>query len=218
MSGCFGSRWRPRASSSAVDWSASDVRLAAQAIDLEAERLSRLVRNLLDLSRIEAGVLRPDLGLFEVRELVEPVVDRLASAFDGRIVEIDMPPELPPVRVDDVFFDAALTNLLENAARYAVGAHVRVQARLRGQDWVELAVEDGGPGVPVEMLDRLFDKFLRVERRGDGARRGLGIGLSVVRGLVEAMGGDVTATGSALGGLAVRLTLPAGLPPDGIDG
>jgi signal transduction histidine kinase len=78
---------------------------------------------------------------------------------------------------------------------------------------IELVVEDGGPGVPPEARARLFDKFYRVGRRGEGSRRGLGIGLSVVLGMVEAMGGTVQAGTSELGGLAVRVVLPAAPAP-----
>jgi two-component system sensor histidine kinase KdpD len=192
----------------AVDWSPDERRSLARAIDLEAERLSRVVRNVLDLSRIQAGTIVPELEVFELRGLVDPVVDRLAATVGERLVTIAISDDLPPVLVDAVFFDEVLTNLLENAARYAPPpAPIRIAASGTDRGYAVLVVEDGGPGVPPEALGRVFDKFYRVERPREGARRGLGIGLSVVRGLVEAMGGTVEATRSELGGLAIRLTL-----------
>ncbi len=199
-----------------VDWSPVGLRAAAQAIDLEAERLSRVVRNLLDLSRIEGGALRLEPGVFALDELVEPVVNRLEPILDGRSVVVDLASDLPPVSVDDVLFDAILTNLLENAARYAPApAPMRVRGSRLGDDRVEVTVEDGGPGVSPAALPHLFDKFYRVDHPGEGARRGLGIGLSVVRGLVEAMGGRAEAAPSELGGLAIRVTVPVAILPPG---
>lgn len=199
----------------AVTWTEAERRAAALTIDGEAERLDRLVRNLLDLGRIEAGELRPDIEVHELRALVEPAVDRLRLTSRTVDIDIDLPDDLPLVAVDAVFLDAILSNLLENAARHAPGAPIRIGARAADSARVDLAVEDGGPGVPDELLTRLFDRFYRVPRRGEGARHGMGIGLSVVRGLVRAMGGDATASRSELGGLAIHLALPAAPPPDG---
>jgi two-component system sensor histidine kinase KdpD len=197
-----------------VPWSAEGMRATARTIDAEADRLNRLVRNLLDLSRIEAGVLRPDLEALDVEDLVDAAVRRAAPLFTGRQVEIDLPDGLPAVRADAVFLDEALANLLENAARHAgPQARVRVAGAVRDDGHeVVLAVEDSGPGVAADALSRIFEKFQRGGRDGrdpDGSRRGMGIGLSVVRGFVEAMGGTVHAGRSAgLGGLRVEIDLP----------
>lgn len=201
----------------AVQWPPEEARSLARSIDTEAERLSDIVRNLLDLSRIQAGALVPELEVFELRELVEPVVRRLESLLGERPVIIEVADDLPPVLVDPVLLDAVISNLLENAARYSARtAPVRITARAGDDGSVEMVVEDGGPGVPTTALDRVFDKFFRVARPGEGARRGLGIGLTIVRGFVEAMGGHARAGRSELGGLAVHLTLPiAPAPPSG---
>ena len=117
---------------------------------------------------------------------------------------------LPPVRVDALFVDQIVTNLLENAARYASDRRIRVSASLVAGDEAELVVEDGGPGVPAAALPRLFDRFYRVPRkqaRGDSG--GSGVGLAVVRGLAEAMGGAANARHSEFGGLAVAVRLQA---------
>lgn len=196
-----------------TDWGPKEEHEAAAAIDREAERLNRLVSNLLDLSRIEAGGLTPQTGVFVVRDLVDATLSRLRAQLAGRTTTVELPETIPPVRVDDVFMDQILTNLLENAARYTPSStQLRISARGTGPDRVTVTVEDGGPGVPAEAMNRLFDKFYRVPRVGEGARRGTGIGLTVVRGLAEAMGGSIDVRRSALGGLAFDLTLPAEPP------
>ncbi len=209
-----------------VPWSADGTRETARAIDVEADRLNRLVQNLLDLSRIEAGVLRPDHEALDLEDLVESVVARLAPLFDGRSVEVDLPPNLPPVRGDAVYLDQVLANLLENAARHAGrGARVLVSARVIGAGTsgadavVALLIEDSGPGVAAEALPRIFEKFQRVARGADESRRGMGVGLSLVQGFVAAMGGTVRAGRSvSLGGLAVEIHLPVDeLPLDADD-
>lgn len=190
-----------------VEWPPDQRREIATSIDREAEWLNRLVTNLLDMSRVEAGELRPSLAVFELSDLVEEAVRRSAPSLTGHPVEIRISPDLPPVMVDEVFIEQVLANTLDNAAKYGgPGAPIRVSASSDEQR-VRIVVEDGGSGVPPETLPRLFEKFYRVPRKGEGSRRGTGIGLSVVRGLVEAMGGRVEAHASELGGLAVELDL-----------
>ncbi|HEX8940361.1 MAG TPA: DUF4118 domain-containing protein [Candidatus Limnocylindrales bacterium] len=216
----------------------SEVRELAASIDAEAARLGRLVRDLLDLSRIEAGSLRPRLEPYELVDLVEPVAERLRPVLGDLRLDLDLPAELPPVIVDATFADEIVTNLLENAARYAPGGRARVGAAVvpgarAAAGAVELVVEDDGPGVPPGAFDRIFDKFYRVPvdgrvraagapvidvagarsaRPATGPRVGMGVGLAVVRGLALAMGGSVRAEASRLGGLAVVVTLPAAGP------
>ncbi|MGZ8475167.1 MAG: sensor histidine kinase [Candidatus Limnocylindria bacterium] len=185
----------------------ADRRAAAQLIDVEAERLNRLVGSLLDMSRIQGGVLVPDIEVIPLTELVEPLA-RLTSARGGPAVVIDLPDDLPSVKVDATFLAQALTNLLENAARHAPAGPIAIRARHEGTR-VSLSVEDGGPGVPPESLPRIFERFYRSPEAAAGARQGFGLGLAVVRGLVEAMGGSARAQRSDLGGLAVTLDLPA---------
>ena len=183
----------------------------AESIDRQALHLDRLVTNLLDLSRIEAGELRPNLHPTLLDDAVADTLERLRTALGGRTVELDVPEDLPPVLVDDVFLDAILANLIDNARKYSpAGAPIRVAA-CRADGGVRLQVEDGGPGVGDEVLPRIFDKFYRGPS-APGTGRGSGIGLAIVRGLTEAMGGRVSAGPSVLGGLAVRLDLPAAAP------
>ena len=197
-----------------VAWSPDERLSALRSIDSEAERMNRLVRNLLDLSRIEGGALRPELEPHDLDDLVHRVVQRVPT---DKAVELDIPADLPPLVVDDTYLDEVLTNLVENAIRYG-GAVIRIGAReaTRGEaPTVEVVVEDSGGGVSEADIARIFDKFYRVQRPGQGSRPGMGIGLTVAQGLARAMGGDVTAERSGLGGLAFRVCLPAvHMPPE----
>ncbi|MGH2463983.1 MAG: sensor histidine kinase, partial [Candidatus Limnocylindrales bacterium] len=166
-----------------VHWSPEDERATAASIDREAERLNRLVSNILDLSRIEAGGLVMRHSTFPLEDLIPDALERLAPTLGERPIDVRIPDDLPPVDIDEVFIDQVLTNVLENAAKYAgPGAAVRISARQLGPDRIGLTIEDAGPGVPAEALPRLFEKFYRVAQRGEGARRGTGLGLAVVRG------------------------------------
>jgi two-component system sensor histidine kinase KdpD len=191
----------------AVALSEDERRAAGQAIDAEADRLSTLVQNVLDLSRIEGGALHPATEVLDVAEVVEPVVRRLRAVHAAQAVTVELR-DLPPVIADGVLLDTVIANLLDNAMRHAGrDAHIRVSGAVRDGS-IEVSVEDGGQGVPDEVLPRLFAKFYRVPGRSRGARSGLGIGLSIVQGFVEAMGGTTVAERSELGGLAVRVRLP----------
>jgi len=186
----------------------------AAVIDREADRLNRLVTNLLDMSRIEAGDLRAHLEPFLLEDVVDTTLERMAELLADHPVTVVMRGDLPPVEVDAVFIDQVLTNLLENATRHApAGTPVRVRAEELAEGVVRLTVEDGGPGVPPAWLGRLFQKFSRVPATAATSRRGSGLGLAVVRGLVEAMGGRVGARTSELGGLAVDVDLRAATIP-----
>jgi len=192
-------------------------RESAEAIDREVEYLNRLVTNLLDLSRIEAGALKADRDVFELDDLVSRSVDRLRPRLGNRQVDIVLTDQ--PVQVDPVFLDDAVTNVLENALKYtAPDAPVAIRAAAIDSGHVRLTIEDAGPGVPDDALPRLFDKFYRVAGERRRSRPGTGIGLAVARGLIEATGGTVRARRGDLGGLAIdidlpRARLPAALAP-----
>ncbi|MGZ6273581.1 MAG: sensor histidine kinase, partial [Candidatus Limnocylindrales bacterium] len=193
-----------------VPVSAEGARATARSIDGEAERLSRLVRNMLDLGRIEGGALHPSLELYDLADILEPVIERMRPMLEPSDLEVAIAPSLAAVRVDAMFVDQILTNLLENAARYAAGRRIRLSARQSRPGRVDLVVEDAGPGVPAAVLPRLFERFYRAPRRkGSPAEGGSGIGLAVVRGLAEAMGGSADARQSSLGGLAIVVRFPA---------
>jgi two-component system, OmpR family, sensor histidine kinase KdpD len=197
-----------------VRWSDAERDEFLATINTETDRLTRLVHNLLDMSRIEAGALDPNLMESSVAELVGPVVRR-ARAASGQRVEVDVPEELAPVLADPVRLDQVLTNLLDNARRYAGASPVQVVARQTGGT-VELRVVDHGPGIPAAEQERVFDQFYRV---GGGRQpEGTGMGLAICRGIVQAHGGTLQVETTPGGGASFVLTLPAlprRIPPEG---
>jgi two-component system sensor histidine kinase KdpD len=183
----------------------------AQAIESEADRLNRLVGNLLDMSRIEEGALRPKKEEHALAELIRDVLDRLNPLMEGRAVCIDLPPgDLLPVHLDYLQIDQVLTNLIENAVRHTPpGSPIEVTAYREGTQAV-VSVADRGPGVPLADLAHIFDKFYRVQHGNHAADSpgGSGLGLAVCKGLVEAHGGHIWAKQREGGGLIVCMTLP----------
>jgi two-component system sensor histidine kinase KdpD len=193
----------------AIDWSPETTRRAAESIDAEALRLDRLVRSVLDLSRIESGALKPDVDVYDARELIERALDRARLLLGDRPVRLDLA-EAPFLAVDAVLFDAIVTNLLDNIADHTPpGTQVEVHVTSGPPGRALVTIEDSGPGVPTDDLATVFGKFQR-SRTANGSRHGMGVGLSIVRGMAEALGGTVIARPSTrLGGLAVELDLPA---------
>jgi two-component system sensor histidine kinase KdpD len=178
-------------------------------IQEEAERLNRFIANLLDMTRLESGAIRPNLALHDLDEMVGSALARARVILGSHRLVLEIEPGLPPVHVDPVLFEQALFNLLDNAAKYASdGTAVTVSGRAEAR-MVRLAVIDEGPGIPPEDLDRIFDKFHRVEKQ-DKVRAGTGLGLGISRGFVEAMGGTLEASNrSDRRGAVFTIALPA---------
>jgi two-component system, OmpR family, sensor histidine kinase KdpD len=194
-----------------VAWSEAERQEFLAAIEDEAKRLNRIVGNLLDLSRIEGGSLRPEKAWYDLGALVDDVLGRLRPLTARHRLVVDVAPDLPAVPLDYVEIDQVLSNLVENATKYTpAGTEIAVTAR-RDNGIVHLSVADRGPGIPPEALPHLFDPFYRV---ADGTPRpaGLGLGLAVARGLVEAHGGHLRADNRPGGGALFTLTLPLGPP------
>lgn len=186
----------------------------AEAIDVEAMRLNRLVSNLLDMTRLQAGRVTADIEVIPVEDAIDAVVDRVRPTLGARVIETTVPALMPPVLADALFLDQVLTNLIDNADRHSpTTAMLRIGARQHDDAIVELVVEDGGVGVPDDELPRIFERFYRANARR--SRSGAGLGLALVRGLVEAMDGSVSAERSSLGGLAVIVRLRAAPPRPG---
>ena len=193
-----------------VQWSDDERHSFAQAIEHEADRLNRLVENLLDMSRIEGGALKPEKEWYPIDELLHDVLGRMQPLLQGRAVTTDVPEDLPPVELDYLMIDQVVTNLLENALRYTpTGSPIEITASTTATE-LFLSVADRGPGIPSSDLERIFDKFYRVMDRSRemSAIGGTGVGLSVCRGLIEAHGGRIWAANRQGGGAIFRFTLP----------
>ncbi|HVC79745.1 MAG TPA: ATP-binding protein [Chloroflexota bacterium] len=195
-----------------VVWSEEDRHAFLTDIDHEADRLTRLVSNLLDLSRIEAGAIRPSLAWEDVDELIERVTRRLAPLLAPHPLARCVAPDLPPALLDAVQIEQVLTNLLENAAKYSPpSAPITVAARViadpSGHEELEIAVTDEGMGIPAGEQERIFDTFYRVAEGTRGAS-GTGMGLAIVKGLVEAHGGRARVASAPDQGSTFSVLLP----------
>lgn len=187
-------------------WSEDDRVDFATAIETEAERLNRLVGNLLDLSRIEAGSLRPEKGWYDIGSLIREVAGRLRLVAASHHLTTDLPDDIPPLHFDYVEVDQVVTNLIENAVKYTpAGSNIRVSVR-RVDDVVQVEVADNGPGIPQDAFLHLFDAFYRASR--EPRVRGSGLGLAVAKGLIEAHGGSISADNQPDGGARFVFTLP----------
>jgi two-component system sensor histidine kinase KdpD len=193
-----------------IQWSADDRRDLLQAIDEETDRLTRLVGNLLDMTRIEAGVLKPQLEWNDPAEVVRHTVQRAQATVPDHTIVTHLPEQLPLLRFDYVEIGQVLFNLLENAGKYAPPRTTIDVRAVPAAGAVEFSVADRGPGIPSGEEERIFSKFYRLEqRRGPG---GAGIGLSICRGLVEAHGGAIWVTPRDGGGATFHFTLPEAVP------
>ena len=176
----------------------------------EAERLNRFVGNLLDMTRLEAGAMRPKVEPCDIQELIGCALSAAEGRLDERRVAITVPQELTLVPLDMVLMTQVLVNLLDNAQKYAPRAgDIEVEAVVRGE-WLSLSVADRGPGAPEQELPHIFDKFHHV--RVPEQQGGTGLGLSICKGIVEAHGGKISARNREGGGLMVEILLP--LVPD----
>jgi two-component system sensor histidine kinase KdpD len=186
-----------------VEWSEEDQAELLEGIEHGADRLDHLVGNLLDMSRLQTGSVRP-----LIREIdLDEVVPMALGGVPEDSVELDIPESLPMVAVDPGLLERAVANIVENAVKYSPdGRRVTVAASALA-DRVEVRVVDSGPGVPDEAKDRIFEPF---QRHGDAPRgAGVGLGLAVARGFVEAMGGTLGAEDTPGGGMTMVLTLRA---------
>ncbi|MCX6022907.1 MAG: DUF4118 domain-containing protein [Chloroflexi bacterium] len=192
-----------------VAWSDEERREFAQAIEEQALRLNRIVGNLLDLSRMEAGVLRPDKRWRDISALIDDVLGRLRPLTAHHLVRTEVEDGLPPLPFDYIEIDQTLSNLLENAVKYTPpGAEIVVRAHRRDGDLL-IDVADRGPGIPAAALHQVLSPFYRVESKGQRPQ-GTGLGLAVARGLVEAHGGRLWVENRAGGGARFSFTLPLG--------
>ncbi|MHB8575862.1 MAG: ATP-binding protein [Dehalococcoidia bacterium] len=188
-----------------VTWSDAAQHEFLDAIDRETDRLTRLVSDLLDLSRIEAGALKLDLDWNDLDELVRNAVYRAEQAAPGRQIRVQIDGELPLLRFDYVQIDRVLANLLDNALKYATAdTPIDVIARAVPTGY-QVSVRDRGPGIPPSERRRVFEPFYRAERRGTTG--GSGLGLAICKGIIDAHAGRIWVEED--GGTAVRFVLPS---------
>ena len=158
----------------------------------ESDRLNRFIGNLLDMTRLESGALKPRTGLNELSEVIGSALQRGSKILSGHRIKVNLPPDLPMLALDVVLFEQVLFNLLDNAAKHApIGSEISIDASRDG-DTVTLRIMDEGEGIPAGDVDRIFEKFYR-SGGADRRRAGTGLGLAICRGFVEAMGGTIRA-------------------------
>lgn len=169
------------------------------------QRLNRLVGNVLDITRLASGAVKPRLNECDVAEVVQLTVAENEKEMSGHPVAVNISAGLPIIEMDFVLTQQALSNLLSNAARHTPsGTPIQIAACVENGE-VVLRVMDGGPGISAELLPRIFDKFYRAPNAATG---GTGLGLSLVKGFVEAQGGRVTAENGPVGGMIFSIRLP----------
>jgi len=177
----------------------------------EAVRLNRLVGNLLDMTRLEAGALRLSREPCDVQDVIGAALSQMEETLRDRRVVLDVPEDLPLVPMDFVTIVQVLVNLLDNADKYSsADTPIDVRARAAGA-FLEIEVSDRGLGIPKEDLTRVFDKFYRVQR--PESIGGTGLGLSICKGIVEAHGGFIAAENRPGGGTTITVALPLKEPP-----
>jgi two-component system sensor histidine kinase KdpD len=173
----------------------------------EANRLNRMVANLLDLARMRAGALQPSTEPLPIEDVIEAVLRRMEPVLRSFDVRTSIRPELPLVAIDPIQIDQTLTNILENAVRFSPpGSEIAVSVSTWERE-VEVRIADSGPGIPAEDRERVFEPFYK--RDAGLGRGGTGLGLAIARAIVQAHGGRVRIQGTPRGGTAVVVRLPA---------
>ncbi|MDR3510278.1 MAG: sensor histidine kinase KdpD [Caulobacteraceae bacterium] len=184
----------------------------------EAERLNRYVGDLLDMTRLEGGALKTRSEWTDVRDVLGAAIDRVSRRLEHRVLSRDFPPELTSVQADPGLLEQAIVNILENAVAYSPDASRIEVAAYEDRSNVVISIEDEGPGIPQAEIEQVFEKFRRLEEPSDRARgernKGAGLGLSIAKGFVEAMGGRIAAASPILAGRGTRIliSLPKATP------
>jgi two-component system sensor histidine kinase KdpD len=172
----------------------------------EAERLNRLVGNLLDITRLEGGVMQLHLEACDIQELIGSALEQIGPSLKGRQVNVEISPNIPLVSLDFVLFSRVLVNVIDNALKYSPpDKPIDILARLSNHELV-ISIRDKGEGIPPEDLERIFDKFYRVQRPDNVS--GTGLGLSICKGIVEAHHGTIRAENRPEGGAIFIIRVP----------
>ena len=174
----------------------------------ESRRLTRLVENLLEMTKLESGAAAPNRQWHVLEEIIGSAIARLRRDLGDRQVVVQIPSDFPLLYVDDVLMEQVLINLLENAARYTPSqSRIDIVAERLGKR-VEMRVWDNGPGLPPGLEKRIFEKFFRGAGRSSDSRRGVGLGLAICLAIVTAHGGRITARNRPEGGAEFLISLP----------
>jgi two-component system sensor histidine kinase KdpD len=175
-----------------------------------AARLNRLVGNLLDVTRLESGHVQPKLEWLDIGDLVQTTIRSLQRELIGHDVKVEIERNLPLARLDFTLMQQALSNLVLNTVMHTPpNTAISIQARNEGKD-LTLRVSDNGPGLPADLLPRMFEKFARAANAPTG---GSGLGLAIVKGFVEAQGGTIAAENKLSGGATFTIRLPQSEAP-----
>ncbi|MGE0104710.1 MAG: ATP-binding protein [Blastocatellales bacterium] len=182
-----------------------------EVINQETDRLNHFIEGMVELARIEAGDLQMRRNWGAIDDIIETSVTRADPLLSRHRLEIQLDRELPSVRADNKALTEVVYTLLDNAAKYSPpGTTILITARSPDEDLIEVAVTDEGRGIPRELRDRVFDKFFRVKST-DGPVGGIGMGLAIARGIVEAHGGRIRIEDGPSGrGTRVVFTIPVG--------
>jgi two-component system sensor histidine kinase KdpD len=172
----------------------------------EADRLNRLVGNLLNMSRIEAGAMRVLMEPVDVQDLIGSALEQIADRVRERKISVNIPASLPLVPMDFVLMVQVLGNVIDNAVKYSPAeSPIEIQAQTGGE-FLEIEVADRGEGIPRADLERIFEKFYRVQRPEQVG--GTGLGLSICKGILEAHHGSIAAKNRPGGGTVITLKIP----------
>jgi two-component system sensor histidine kinase KdpD len=185
---------------------AEDKMELSRAIYDEARRMSNLVSNILDMARLDAGMIQLHKEWYPVEEIIGTVLTRFSKQMAGRDVKVTLPPGIPLIYCDAVMIEQVLSNLLENALRYTpAGSPLEIAAETSAE-WVEISLADRGPGIPEGLENRLFEKFYRL--RDETAQSGVGLGLPICRAIVAVHGGSIRVHNRPDGGAVFTFVLP----------
>ncbi len=192
-----------------VDWNGENREELLATIEEETDHLNFLVGNLLDMTRIDSGSLRPNIRLNSIGEIVNTAVQKSRSMLANHALTLELPPDLPPVPTDYVMMVQVFVNLISNSVKYA-SPQTPIKITATGdyeQMWIELCNQS--PRIPDKDLPRIFEKFYRVTAADKTT--GTGLGLSICKGIVEAHGGTITAA-NLTDCFQFRITLPIKMP------
>jgi two-component system, OmpR family, sensor histidine kinase KdpD len=188
-------------------WTGEESREFIEAIDHQADRLNRLVGNLLDLSRIEAGVLRPVLEWYDVHEVLETILPHVRPLAGDHPFQVDVQAEMLAIQVDLLRLEELIINLVENAVKYTPAtSRIELNVWQEGDDLV-LSVVDHGPGIAEGLRPRVFETFYQGRQQGD-RQPGSGLGLAICRGVAQAHGGLISVEETPGGGASFVVRLP----------